>query len=462
MLEFLGRADAQMKLRGFRIETGEIEATLLQQGSVAQAAVTARENATGKKQLIAYVVGASDQAVDTVALRKHLERSLPNFMVPSAFVVVEAMPLTPNGKIDRNALPAPGSLEFGESFVAPRSPTELRLARICCGILDLRAVGIHDDFFELGGFSILVLRLISEINRVLKVGVSVADVYKNSTLERMTRLIIAQSLLRSQRPAVTQLKSGSSDLPVYFIYAGSHQFNLARMMGESPVFGIEIPWSLARRNAVVANRRSEFPSMEQLVAPYVSALSAHAGTSPCVLAGYSFSGLMAFEAAHQFKRKGGKVELVMLFDCQGIRPIGFRVLWRKLRIVWKQTPNGHMDRHPQLIAFRLKNYWGLISRLLKRAANRSGSFFGRPEPKSVITAVPDEEGLFVEWELLDRLYGEISKSHRPRRQVGREILIRVDPRDGKDAVRTNDESLGWKNMFTEELEIIPVIGDHLL
>ena len=154
---------------------------------------------------------------------------------------------------------------------------------------------------------------------------------------------------------------------------------------------------------------------------------------------------MAFEAAHQFERKGGKVELVMLFDCQGMQPKS-DFSSGELRIVWKQTPNGHMDRHPQLIAFRLKNYWGLISRLLKRATNRSGSFFGRPEPQStVITAVPDEEGLFVEWELLARLYGKISKSHRPRRQVGRRSpLFRVDPRDGKDVCASTMKALAGK------------------
>ena len=460
VLEFRGRADDQVKLRGFRIEPGEIEAALLRHPCVTQVAVIAREDAPGNKRLVAYLVGASDQAVDADALRAHVATSLPNYMVPSAFVVLEHLPLMPNGKLDRKALPEPERRlpESEETFVAPRSPTEVALAVIWCGVLGVEKVGIHDNFFELGGHSLLVIRLIYEINRRLKISVSVPELFNNPTVEQMTRLIVGRQPLSKRRPAVVQLQDGAAELPVYFIYAGTHEFSLARLLGENHrVFGIDIPWPLAWRNAVAANRTCDFPSMEQLVTPYVSALSAHTGSSPCVLAGYSFAGLMAFEAAHQFQRQGGKVEMVILFDVWAKPPNRLLVVWHKLRQVWKQTPNGQAtDRYSPLVDYRLTRSAGWF---LKRATNRIWLFFNPPEP-SEFTAVVDEQSLFVEWELLARLYAKLVRSYRPRRKVGQGILVRADPIDDNGAVRAFDDNLGWRGLFTGGLEIIPIIGDH--
>nr|UXE44290.1 linear gramicidin synthase subunit B [uncultured bacterium] len=165
-LEFLGRIDQQVKVRGFRIEPGEIESTLLQHSGVREAIVLSREAAPGEKRLVAYVV-PSNGALSASELREHLKQSLPEYMVPSAFVVLEALPLSPNGKVDRKALPAPdGSRpELESAYEAPRTATEKALAEIWTEVLRVERVGIHDNFFELGGDSILSIQIIARANQ---------------------------------------------------------------------------------------------------------------------------------------------------------------------------------------------------------------------------------------------------------------------------------------------------------
>src|SRR6185369_12559312 len=162
-LEYVGQADHQVKIRGFRIELGEIEAVLSEHVGVSQAVVVARATAIGEQRLVAYVVPQADS--DSREWREYLQERLPDYMIPSEFVMLETLPLTANGKVDRSALPSlnGNSSSRAETFIAPRDVLELRLAQIWEEILDRRPIGVRDDFFKLGGHSILAARLMARI-----------------------------------------------------------------------------------------------------------------------------------------------------------------------------------------------------------------------------------------------------------------------------------------------------------
>src|SRR3954452_19038774 len=226
VLDFLGRADAQVKLRGFRIEPGEIEAVLLRHGGIAQAAVIAREDSAGDKRLIAYVVAAPDAALpDSAALRAHVGKSLPDYMVPAAFVLLDELPLTPNGKLDRRALPAPAIAAHVPKRAA-RTPQEEILCALFAEVLGLAAVGIDDNFFELGGHSLLATRLISRIRASLDVELSIRSLFETPTVGAL-----AQGLGQAQ-PARAPLRPLPRPPEIPLSHAQRRLWFLNRLEGE--------------------------------------------------------------------------------------------------------------------------------------------------------------------------------------------------------------------------------------
>ncbi|MFJ5116146.1 amino acid adenylation domain-containing protein, partial [Streptomyces sp. NPDC088551] len=198
-LDFLGRGDGQVKVRGFRIELGEIEAVVARHGSVRGVAVLAREDRPGVKRLVAYLVPSSGD-LDVSAVRAHVASVLPEYMVPSAFVVLDALPLTVNGKTDRRALPAPESDAVAE-YVAPRTAEERVLAATWAEVLGVERVGVHDDFFELGGDSISSLRVVSRIRTVLGAGLSPRALFDHPTIARLAETVPRGTVLPGTDPA---------------------------------------------------------------------------------------------------------------------------------------------------------------------------------------------------------------------------------------------------------------------
>ncbi|OJF15798.1 non-ribosomal peptide synthetase [Couchioplanes caeruleus] len=205
-LDFVGRTDDQVKIRGFRVEPGEIESVLLRHDGVAGAAVAVWPDEKGNKRLVAYVVGRSEaQAPTAEELRRHLSAVLPDYMIPTAIVLLERMPLNHNGKLDRSALPAPTRQDGGGvTYVAPRDPTEEALARIWSEVLGIAQVGVEDDFFALGGDSVNSLRIVARMRTAFGVDVTPRDLFEAMTIAALATTIRDRILAQVMEMAVVQ------------------------------------------------------------------------------------------------------------------------------------------------------------------------------------------------------------------------------------------------------------------
>ncbi|HEX2191293.1 MAG TPA: condensation domain-containing protein, partial [Longimicrobiaceae bacterium] len=233
-IEYLGRLDFQVKVRGFRIELGEIEAVLRRHESVADCVVMARAEA-GEQRLVAYVVGD----VETDALRAHVRRSVPEYMVPSAFVALDALPLTPNGKLDRKALPAPELASAEDRYVAPRTPVEEVLAGIWAEVLRLERVGVEESFFDLGGHSLLATRVVSRVRELFGVELPLRALFEGPTVAELAGRVeeMRRAGLPVLPPVVPVERTGA--LPLSF--AQERLWFLHQMEPEGA--GYNMPWS---------------------------------------------------------------------------------------------------------------------------------------------------------------------------------------------------------------------------
>ncbi|HSN97076.1 MAG TPA: amino acid adenylation domain-containing protein, partial [Candidatus Nanopelagicales bacterium] len=238
-LEFLGRLDVQIKLRGYRIELGEIEAALLSHDAVREAVVTAREDMPGDRRLVAHVVPAQAGTLAVASLRDHLQARLPSYMVPSAIVLLESMPLTPSGKVDRKALPAPDASHaaISSAAVPPRNEVETLLTGIMAELLRLPRVGIFDDFFALGGHSLLATQVVSRIRRSFSVDIPLRTLFESPTVAGLAARV--EAALRAGRgveaPPLTPIPR---DGALLLSFAQQRLWFLDQLEPDSPSYSI--------------------------------------------------------------------------------------------------------------------------------------------------------------------------------------------------------------------------------
>ncbi|MDB4951688.1 MAG: non-ribosomal peptide synthetase [Gemmatimonadetes bacterium] len=249
-LEYLGRLDHQVKVRGFRIETGEVEAALATHPALNDALVVAREMGDGDRRLVAYVVAKEGASVDTAELRAHVKATLPDHMVPSAFVALDAIPRTPNGKVDRANLPAPGP-DAGTPHVAPRTATEQALASIWRDVLRVPRVGVHDDFFALGGHSLLATRVVSRIRQALGADVPLRSLFETPTLEELARRIDAEHDTASGEPPIARADR-THPLPLSF--AQERLWFVDRLIPGSSAYNLSVALPVPGADANVLQR----------------------------------------------------------------------------------------------------------------------------------------------------------------------------------------------------------------
>ena len=240
-VDFLGRMDHQVKVRGFRVELGEIEAALGQHEAVREVVVTARDDEPGGKRLIAYVVLASDQSPTGSALQGFLKQQLPEYMVPSAFVMLETLPLTANGKVDRNRLPAPEQRDLGEAYVGPRTLLEEALCGIWSEVLNVERVGVFDNFFELGGHSLLATQAASRMRTLAGVEVPLRWLFERPTVGELAPRVADElrgGAVAAAPPVERVARSEGEGLPLSF--AQRRLWFLSQLEPDSPAYNVPL------------------------------------------------------------------------------------------------------------------------------------------------------------------------------------------------------------------------------
>jgi amino acid adenylation domain-containing protein len=388
-IEHLGRLDFQVKLRGFRIELGEIEAVLAQHLAVRQAVVVAREDVPGDKRLVAYAVLREKQTAAVVDLQDHVTKQLPTYMVPVAFVLLEAIPLTPNGKVDRRALPAPGYTrpQLDETFAAPGTQTEETVAGIWSRVLGIEQIGIHDDFFALGGDSLRAMQVISHLRRTLQIHLPLARFFKARTVAELAR-IIEQVKAGEAKPQqqeekvpgswspVVEIQTGGSGRPFFYLHGdflngASYCFPLVRHLGPDQTFYALEPYKFDALGIP--------PTLEAMAAVHLESVRSRQPKGPYLLGGFCNGALVAYEIARQLHAEGEKVDLLILIDPNSV---GHRRLTRRT-----------VNRFGKLMRFgRDKQlYWFLWLRHLQRYLKHVCRYLRSPHYRKLITRRDSEQ-----------------------------------------------------------------------
>ncbi|BCL38219.1 non-ribosomal peptide synthetase [Nostoc sp. MS1] len=311
-IEFLGRLDQQVKIRGFRIELEEIEAKLLLHPGVQTTIVIAHEDKLDNKRLVAYIVPKAGQTLTTTELRGFLKQRLADYMIPSAFVMLESLPLTANGKVDRRALPAPeqNRPELAIDFIAPTNEVELKLTQIWQEALGINFIGVKDNFFDLGGHSLVALRLLSLLEQRFGKSLPLSTFLQAPTVEQIAKILQQEESPTLWEPLISIQPNGKKP-PLFCIHAADGNViafhNLVSYLdADQPVYALQ-PHGLD-------GKKPFHTKIEDMASDYVREIRTIQPQGPYLLAGYSAGGVIAFEMAQQLIDQGEKVELLGLFD----------------------------------------------------------------------------------------------------------------------------------------------------
>ncbi|HBP88786.1 MAG TPA: amino acid adenylation domain-containing protein [Nitrospirales bacterium] len=307
MIAFLSRKDHQVKIRGYRIECGEIESILTTHPAVRDTAVLPREDSVGNKRLVAYIVPECSPPPNISEFRDFLSRSLPSYMVPTAFILLDAFPLTANGKVDRRKLPAEDqrSAQVEEMYVAPRNSLESQLTKIWETVLERPRIGITDNFFDLGGESLMAVRLCSEMERALHKKIPVPLIFHTQTIEQLADRI-GKGREENQHSLLVPIQSSGSKPPIFDVLLGKSFKPYIKNYPDQPLY-MFIHQGHDGRPAVQT-------TVEDIATRYVKEMRTVQPRGPYYLVGYSVGGLIVFEMAQQLRKQGETVGLLTLID----------------------------------------------------------------------------------------------------------------------------------------------------
>jgi amino acid adenylation domain-containing protein len=418
---YLGRIDNQVKVRGQRVELGEIEAVLSRYPDVRQAVVHASDDELGQSRLVAYIVAAGHGAPPQEQLRAFLQESLPPAMVPSAFVVLDHLPLTANGKLSRRDLPSPSlSAPRSKASIAPRDDNEARIAEIWRRVLDRASVGVTDDFFEIGGDSLGAVRVLAAVEREFGTELSVSRFLRTPTIEHLTDMLLGPSFTPE---LVIPVQTQGVYLPLFCVHPNAtddRRFDaLAAHLGpDQPLYGIRIPGSVR----VSSNR--------QLAPLCLDEMRKIQPSGPYFLAGYCAGGLLAFEIALQLVDRGEAVAFLGLLESFG--PAYVRPDWLSLSRL-------HMRKIRNL---RARDRLEFLRRKVRNLAHRAWAKSSRHWSGIRIASNTVSPASF----------GEL------RTFPGSAILFRSRP-EHRDYDHP-DPSLGWSPVMERRVEVVEILGGH--
>jgi len=441
LLEIRGRIDNQVKIRGVRIEPAEIEACLARHPAVASAVVTARTDARGERFLVAYFVPRADAIDDGQSGQAHLDGlrafvrdRMPEQMVPAAFVRLDKLPLNANGKVDKRALPAPDLMQHATAeYVPPETALQRLIARVWAELVGIDRVGLDDNFFDIGGHSLLAVRAVRAVERESGYACSLPDLFTAPTVRALSALLPTSRSSRVE-PMVIPLRSEGNDTTLFCI-CGIHLYQeLADQLAPRiPVVGIFLPCEEAFYRPDASDAAA--PSVEEMAAEYLVALRAAQPHGPYRLLGVSFGGVLAFEIAQQLLAAGERVECLAMLDS---------MLPRALRRNWARWAMEHWSRA------RRAGWRSMVARLQQR-------FGGGPRSTTPDAATTDEDARLED--IRQKIYREATLRYAPRPYRGSALLVRAsDPGFFKSDIA--DRSYGW-GRIVRDLHFADVNGDHL-
>ncbi|HZO76370.1 MAG TPA: amino acid adenylation domain-containing protein [Ktedonobacteraceae bacterium] len=342
-IEYLGRLDHQVKLRGMRVELGEIEAVLKQYPAIREALVLVHEAAPDDQRLVAYIVLHEGQIVADDGLRQHLAQRLPPHMLPSAYIQLDTLPLTPNGKVDRHALPAPNAAQRATTatYVGPQLAIHHQLIQIWEELLNVQHVSIRDNFFTLGGHSLLAARLMARIERIWGKRLPLSILFAGATIEHLATALRNETRSGNNRAPIVAVNAGGTKRPFFFLHGdwqgqGLYCLQLSQALGEERPFYVLETYRYDHLNVL--------PAFEEVAAAHLAAIQSIQPAGPYTLGGWCNGALFAYEIAQQLHAAGQKVDTLVLMDPGSASPSG-RFLSKVIRRV---SHSGHLEQKQQV------------------------------------------------------------------------------------------------------------------